>query len=548
MKRALTVLILLLANGAMASDTAVLTVLFTSDVHAHVLPVDMVAERPTKGSLAQAATVIARVRRESSTVVVLDGGDAIEGTPLGHYALVDKSPQATDPTITAMNAIGYDAAAIGNHEFNYGLDALRRALSGSRFPWLAANLVGTDGAHLRVGSDLVILRGGIRIGVVGLTNPNIPHWDPAAHWAGLTFQDPVTIAAARVAALRPRCDVLIVVLHAGFERDLETGAANDSDFENSAWRIAQIPGIDLLLTGHTHRDVAPRKLGGTIVAQPGRWAELITRIDLTLKMEKRRWHVADWKGVNLPTVGELPDETILSSVAAARERAERELARPIGELVVPLKIGGLPTSDDAGLDLIHAVQLDATGAQLSLAAPIGMASLEFPAGQVTPRLAHALYPYPNTLLVVALTGSQLRAVLEHAVRGWTSLDCARPEACLLLRDAKLPPYNYDSLQGADYLVNPLAPNGQRIRGLRIDGREIGPDMIVTVAINSYRGAGGGNFPFLATAPRVKEVDRPMVDLIVEFFERHGKVTPRADDNWAMTIPLTELVPGRAARR
>jgi 2',3'-cyclic-nucleotide 2'-phosphodiesterase (5'-nucleotidase family) len=517
-------------------------------VHAHVTPVDLVAQRPAKGSLAQAATLIGRVRRESTAVLVLDGGDAIEGTPVAHYALVDPSPTTPDPTIAAMNVIGYDAAVIGNHEFNYGLDTLRRSLSGSHFPWLAANIEGTAAVQLPIGREKVITRGGVKVGILGLTSPNVPHWDPASHWKGLTFADPVATAASAVASLRPRCDVLVVVLHAGFERDLDSGASNETDFENSAWRIAQLPGVDLLLTGHTHRDIAPRKVGGTLVAQPGRWAELVTRIDLTLRREGRRWQIADWKGANLPTSAETADEAVLAAVAPAVKRAESELARPIGELVAPLKVGGLPTADDAGGDLIHAVQLEATGAELSLAAPIGMASMEFPAGPVTPRLAHALYPYPNTLLVVALSGAQLRQVLEHAVRGWNGLDCGRPEACLLLRDPKLPPYNYDSLQGASYLVNPLAPVGTRVRGLHLAGRDLGSDTLVTVAINSYRGAGGGNFPFLGTAPRVKEVDRPMVDLIVEYFERHGKVTPQADDNWGITVPLTEFVPGRAPRR
>jgi 2',3'-cyclic-nucleotide 2'-phosphodiesterase (5'-nucleotidase family) len=541
MPRRLLLLPLMLASTALAGDTAHLRVLFTSDVHAHVLPYDQVRQRPTKGSLAQVATFVARARAEVGACVVLDGGDAIEGTPLAHYAHVGANADGADATIAAMNLIGYDAVTLGNHEFNYGLDVLRSCLRQSHVPWLAANLRGAKEAGLPLRASVVVERGGLRVGVLGLTNPNIPHWDPPSHWAGLEFTDPVAAARSGVAELRRKADVVIVVIHAGFEQDLETGASNDTDFENYAWRVAQVPGIDVLLTGHTHKDIPPRRLGSTVIAQPGRWAEEVTRIDLTLKRKGSAWTVADWQGANVPVASEAPDPAIVAATEPLRARVEKELSRVIGELQAPLRVSGVPTADDAGLDLVHAVQLEATGAQLSLAAPLGFASQEFPAGPITPRLAHALYPYPNTLLVVALTGKQLKEVLEHAARGWVGLDCLKPESCTLLRDPKLPAYNFDSLQGASYLVDPLAPVGERIHGLRVGGRAVTPGELFTVAINSYRGAGGGNYPHLASAPRVKEVDRPMTDLLIEYFERHGQIRPSVDDNWALTIKLGERV-------
>lgn len=541
MVRRLCIMLMLAAGGAEAQDAARLTVVFTSDVHAHVLAEDQVRQRPGRGSLAQAATLITRIRAEGVPTVVLDGGDVIEGTPLSHYALVAPGADGVDPTIAAMNLIGYDAAVIGNHEFNYGLDVLRNSLKQARFPWLASNLRGAGEVGLPLGDSVLLERAGIRVGVLGLTNPNIPHWDPASHWRGLEFTDPVVTARQAVAELRRRSDLVIVVLHSGFERDLETGVSNQSDFENYTCRVAEIPGIDLLLTGHTHRNLPPRRLGTTVVAQPGRWAEQVTRIDLTMKRDRGRWTVAEWKGVNLPTVGEVPDTAIVAAVEPLRVRVDRELSRVIGELGAPLRVGGLPTADDPVLDLIHSVQLEATGAQLSLGAPVSMTRMEFPAGPVTPRLAHALYPYPNTLVVVALTGGQLGEVLEHAARGWTGMTCTPPDTCTLERDPDLAFYNFDSVQGATYLVSPLASPGHRVRGLRIGGRPVQRDELVTLVINSYRGAGGGNYPFLQTAPRVKEVDRPMTDLLIEFFERNGKVTPGADDNWAFTIPLRESV-------
>ncbi len=533
------------AGSAFAQERATLTVLFTSDTHAHVLPFDDVRERPAFGSIAQAATVIARIRRENPRNVVLDGGDVIQGTPLGYYAIAATDASGQDPTIAAMNIVGYDASVLGNHEFNFGLDVLRRSLEQARFPWLAANLAGAKEAHLPVEREVVLDRGGVRVGVLGLTNPNIPHWDPPAHWRGLQFGDPVAVAQERLAALRARSDVVIVVLHSGFERDPDTGVPDDTEHENFAWRLAQLDGIDLLLTGHTHRDIPPRALGKTVVAQPGRWAELVSRVDLELAKGESGWRVAGWRGENLKTAGEEPNAEVVAAVAAAQKRAMAELSRPLGELTAPLWVVGLPTSDDPGVDLIHAVQVEATGAQLSLAAPLGGGRVEFPAGAVTPRLAHALYPYPNTLVVVRLTGSQLKDVLEHAVRGWLRIECRGGETTLV-RDPALPAFNYDTLEGATYLVDPAAPMGRRIHGLRVAGKEVQPDETFAVAINSYRAAGGGGYPHLATAPRVREIDRPMVELIVEYFVRHTKVTPAADDNWSFTLPLREAQAPRAS--
>jgi 2',3'-cyclic-nucleotide 2'-phosphodiesterase (5'-nucleotidase family) len=529
----------LLGGVAHGEEHASLTVLFTSDIHAHVLPFDDIREQPADGSLAQVATLVSRVRAASPRTIVLDGGDAIQGTPLGYYAIVAAGASGEDPTIAAMNLVGYDAAVVGNHEFNFGLAVLRRSLSQSKFPWLAANLSGAGPAGLPVRDELVIERGGVRVGILGLTNPNVPHWEEAAHWTGLSFRDPVTVASERLARLRARADVVIVVVHAGFERDLGNGEANDTDSENFAWRLAQLPGIDLLLTGHTHRNIPPRALGKTVVAQPGKWATLVTRVDLDLERTPAGWRVGGWQGTNLSTAGESPDPRVVAAVAAAEQRTSAELSRPIGTLTAPLVVHPLPLQDDPGVDLIHAVQLEASGAQLSLAAPLGMNTVEFPAGRVTPRLVHALYPYENTLVEVRLSGSEVKDVLEHAVRGWTGLDCTAPPGCALRRDPRVPSYNFDTLEGATYLVDPAAPIGQRVRGLRFAGAPIQPADVFTVAVNSYRAAGGGGFPHLAAAPRVKEIDRPMVDLIVEYLARHATITPTSDDNWAFMMRVHE---------
>lgn len=540
-----TVWVGLAAGVAAAGQEVTLSVVFTSDVHAHVLPYDEVRQRPARGSLAQVATLVREAREQNPLTVVLDGGDAIQGTPLAHYVLTGQMGNGADPTVAAMNLVGYDAAVLGNHEFNYGLGPLKRALAQSRFPWLAANLEGTAEAKVEVKPWVILKVGPLRVGVVGLTNPHVPYWDPPEHWQPLKFGDPLRRAKGLIELLRPQVDVLIVVAHTGFEKDLATGEPNGSDEENFAWRLAHIPGVDLLLTGHTHRDIPPQKLGQTWVAQPGRWAELVTRLELRLRKEGRRSRVVSVTGRNVP-VGDLePDPRVAQALAPLAAQVKAELDKPLGRLETPLRIGGLPVEDEAGLDLIHRVQLWATGAELSLAAPVASSVQEIPPGPLTPRLAHALYVYPNSLVVVRVTGDQLKAILEHAVRGWTSVRCAARGALELVRDETLPTYNYDTMEGADYLVDPTAPVGQRVRQLKVKGKPVAPTDSFTLVVNSYRAAGGGGYPFLRDAPRVKVVEKQVVDVLVEYFSKLGTLQPEASGNWFFA---PHMVPAPAARR
>lgn len=540
MRRHLAALALIFA-GWSAAETTTLTVLYTSDLHGRLLPYDEVRQRALRGSVAQAATLISRVRAENSRTIVVDGGDTLQGSALTHIVLASPGADVVDPTIAALNLVGYDAAVLGNHEFNYGLPPLRRALSQSKFPWLAANLGGTAAAGLPVSDAVILDKGGVRVAVLGLTNPNVPHWDLPERWMNLIFRDPVAEAEARLATLRARADVVIVVAHTGFERSLETGNEDGSSAENFGWRLAQVPGIDLLLTGHTHRDLRPQRVGATVVAQPGRWGEIVTRVDFELERRADGWAITEWRGANLPTQDEAPSEAVLAAVDPARARVEGELARVLGELTAPLSLGGVPTTDDPAIDLVHAAQLAASGAQLSLASPLGSSATEFPAGPLTPRLAHALYPYPNSLVVVRITGRQLKDVLEHAVAGWIGVECQAGLPCSLRRDRQRPGYNFDTLEGADYAIDPAAPRGERVAFLRVAGRLVRDDDRFTLVINSYRAAGGGSYPHLATAERVATVDRPMTEILVEYFQRQRRITPEANGNWVFTLPMVGVV-------
>ncbi|MCU0233281.1 MAG: bifunctional metallophosphatase/5'-nucleotidase [Thermoanaerobaculales bacterium] len=532
------------ATGAEPPDTARLTVLHTSDLHGSVLPFDDQLNRASdRGSLAQVATLVTEIRAAADhPVLVLDSGDTIQGTPFEQFVHLRWSEPS--PTIAAMNRIGYQAMAVGNHEFNFGLEPLRRAGRQAGFPFLAANCV-------RAGSDepafqpyTILEVGPLKVGVLGLITPNVPGWEQPENYAGLEFLAMDDAARRWLPVLRgdEGCDLVVVLAHTGFERDPETGDPDGSAHENFAWRLSEVPGIDVLLTGHTHRDIPPRELHGVIVAQPGARASHLTRIDLELERENGSWRIASWEGRNLASGAAAADGGIADAMAEAHHRVAAALDGPAGEVSGEVRVERCRLADCEAVDLLHAVQLEATGAQLSLAALLNAKAPPLAPGPVSWRWIHAFYVYPNSLLAVRLTGAQVRDVLEHTARFYDGLECPPAGGCTVLTDPAIPHYNVDTMAGLSYRIDPTAPEGARVRDLRFEGRPLRPEASFTVALNSYRAAGGGMFPHLAAAEVVWRSSTEMSELIGDYLARHRPWQPVADGNWVIGRDLAAEEP------
>jgi len=518
-----------------AVSTQRLTLLHTSDLHGAVLPVDDVTNRPARGSLAQVATLVAAVRSEvDQPVLVLDSGDAIQGTPFELFAHVRWGEPS--PTIGAMNRVGYAAMAVGNHEFNFGLEVLRRGERQATFPMLSATVIDRATGEPAFPPFVVLEAGAVRVGVLGLTTPAIPGWEMPEHYRGLDFLTPETALARWLPVLRTRCDLVVVLAHTGFERDVETGepAAGADPFEDSAWRLAHTPGVDLLLTGHTHRSIPPRRLGEAIVAQPGSRARFVTRVDLELERGPEGWRIARFEGANLPTADLPADAGVTAPLADLHARLTRALDTPVGSVSAPLSVAGCRVADCAALDLIHAAQLEASGAEASLAATLSPRTPDLPAGPVTWRWVHGLYVYPNSLVAVRLTGAQVRDLLEHAARYHDGLDCSgEGVGCTLLTDPAIPLYDVDSMAGVSYRVDPTRPEGERVRDLTREGLPLADDEVLTVVVNNYRAAGGGGYPHLAEAEVIWRDPCQMTEVLGEFLTRHDPYPAVADGNWRL---------------
>ena len=524
----------------LAAGAATLTVLHTSDLHGHVHPRDTLSDRDFGEGLARVATVARSVRQAGHPMLLLDSGDTIEGTPMQALVFRKGVGDGTDPTVRAMNRIGYDAMAVGNHEFDFGRERLEKSRREARFPWLSANIVSGDG---RPAFPPYIVReiAGARVGILGLTTKNVPGWELASRIAGLKFLDTVETARRYVPVLRgkERCDVVIVITHQGFERDPETGEDRGTSEENQAYALAtEVPGIDLLLTGHTHTDIAPRKLGGAWISQPGRYGNTLTRFDLSLSRQGKRWKIDSVKGRNLPMKGVAPDPEITAAVSVEHDAAMKALAEVVATLEAPVTAREARTADTALLDWLHAVQRRAGRAELSFASllPGGLATWQ--AGPLTARQVNQFYPYENTLVTVRATGRQVRQALEAAARcvSGLALEEGRP---VWKRNPAVWGYNCDTMEGAEYALDPTRPEGKRLLFLRRGGRDVGDEEVFTVAINSYRAAGGGGYSVWRDCPRISESQSGLRDLLLEDARSRKTLKLETDLNWSLSPALPE---------
>ena len=544
--RALPLLFVALAAGGIAPDTVTVTLLETSDLHGHLLPWDDVRLRPADVGLARIATRVTEIRKASPNVLLLDAGDTIEGTPeeslQAHRAafaalLSSEGAPDADPMARAMSRMGYDAMAVGNHEFNFGLDVLRKAQRESSFPWLSANARRARDGTPAFPEYVVRTIGGVRIGLLGLTTPAIPGWEPEGNRPGLVWEDPVVTAGRLVPVLRgrERCDYVVLLIHSGLEVEPETGISDGTDFENRVAALArEVRGIDLILMGHTHRRIPLRKISGVPVIQPGRWGEALARVDVAFSKRGGRWKAEEPKGELLPSDASIPPDAAVAAVAAPFERAARRwLDETVADADEPFSAEKARLVDSALLDLINDTQLKATGADLSMTSLLPGGRYEgLPKGRVTVRDLWALYPYENQLVVVEIDGAGLKACLEHAAEFYGTAALAGGRIVLTPNDRMIP-YNFDAVQGASYRIDPTAPVGRRIRDLVVKGRPVRPGDRFTLAVNSYRAQGGGGYSALRNARVVKSVPVGIRDLLIESLRAAGPLRPAVDHNWVL---------------
>ncbi|MDQ0892717.1 5'-nucleotidase C-terminal domain-containing protein [Agromyces ramosus] len=545
------------AAAVAADDKSVtITVMGTSDLHSNAVNWDYYTDAPFKDSagnvvgLARVSSVVNQVRadRGRDRTLLFDAGDTIQGTPLGfYYASVDPVTEsgAMHPIAAQMNAIGYDAVALGNHEFNYGLDFLANWISQMDADVLAANAVhaGTKvPAYLPYTIKTMKVKGRppIRVGVLGLTNPGVVIWDKANVSGKIEVLDLIESAARWVPVIRNAgADVVIVSAHAGDSGLSSYGT--DLPVENASALLAErVPGIDAILFGHAHRDVPQRFIVNSVsgeevvLSEPKCWGQRLSVFDLTLAFERGAWKVTSKSAITVNTNTVVDDPALVALVKPQHDAVVAYVNQTVAISTEAMSAAEACWKDTAILDYVNAVQTatvaDAVAGSahaalpiLSIAAPFNRAAT-FPAGAVTIKDVAGLYIYDNTLLASVLTGAQIKDYLEYSARYFQHVAPDAPVAPATWTNAhNLPDYNYDQFSGVTYDIDLSQPEGSRIVGLAYAGTPVAANQEFLVAVNNYRQSGGGGFPHIAAAPVVYNAQIAIREAIVSYASASGTI-------------------------
>lgn len=529
-------LALVLVARSFVPDRVQITILSTTDLHGNIDPIDYYTNKPDNRGLAKVATLIKRIRKENPNSLLIDSGDTIQGTPLESIH-GRKNNQPIDPMMLVMNLLNYDSMTVGNHEYNFGLKVLEKARGEAKFPWLSANTydVGTQKTHYK--PYIVKEVAGVKIGVLGLTTPGIPNWDNPPNYAGLEFLEPVSEARKWVAVLRDqeKVDVVAIAMHMGLGEDLRSGEVSPGQVphENEAIAIAQeVPGVDVIFMGHTHREVPSLYINGVLLTQANYWGKQLARADLYLqKNANGSWRVYAKSARTLATDDRVEADPEVVKLAQPYDQETQEwLARVIGQSAEELTAKDARFRDTAILDLIQKVQLEAGKADVSMVASFN-SEARIAKGPVTVRDIAGLYVYENTLVVLEITGQQLKDALEHSAKYFKAYVPGKPASDLV--DEKIPAYNFDIAEGVTYDLDISKPVGQRIQNLRFRGQPLSMTRKLRLATNNYRVNGGGGYTMYKDAPVVYRSSEEIRELIIDWVERNKTVPVKPDNNWRL---------------
>lgn len=517
-----------------------LTILYTSDVHGNAMPILYGTNEPADIGLAKYASVVKEERKHTENLILIDNGDLIQGTPLmTHY--VKEHTEKENPMTGIMNRIGLDAAVLGNHEFNFGAKVLENAVMQSAFPWLSANIIDEATGKPRFGDPYLIktLPNGIRAAIIGVTTHYIPNWESADHIKGLSFQDSFEALKEWVAYIHrtEKPDILIASYHGGFERDLETGEPTEPlTGENQGYQMCeQIPGIDVLLTGHQHRWLEGR-INDVLVLQPGNNGQAYGKVNIKLGKDSNGWTVLDKKGKLHTFENVASDPEIIEYMESLESSVQNWLDQPIGHIR-----GNMAINDPLEarirkhpfIQFIQNVQTDESGADISVTSLLNNTSSGF-GETVTMRDIVSNYMYPNTLAVLELTGSDIKAALEKSAEYFTVSD-----GKIAVTPAYIAPkpqhYNYDMWEGIDYSIKVGNPPGSRVENITHNGEPLDCNRKYHVVLNNYRANGGGNYDMFKNKPVIREIQKDAVEMIREYFEQHPIVEATVNNNFKVEI-------------
>ena len=563
-------------------------ILATTDLHTNLVNYDYYQDKPAQNvGLAKTAVLIEDAKKENSNVLLVDNGDTIQGTPLGTYkAIVNPIKDGEQhPMYTALQKLGFDAGTLGNHEFNYGLDYLKKVIATAGMPIVNANVVDANtGAFVydpyKIIKKTYTDKNGrsvdVNIGVTGIVPPQILSWDKANLEGKVKVNDSVEAIQAIIPEMRKAgADVVLVLSHSGIGDDkYEKGE------ENEGYQIASLPGVDAVVTGHSHAefpsgngtgfyekyagvDGVNGKINGTPVTMAGKYGDHLGVIDLNLRYTDGKWSVVGSKAAirKIDTKSQAADERITAIAKEAHEGTVKYVRQQVGTTSAPITSYFALVKDDPSVQIVNNAQIwyakkelagtpEANLPILSAAAPFkagtrgdATAYTDIPAGPIAIKNVADLYLYDNVTAILKVTGAQLKEWLEMSAGQFNTIDPTSKEPQQLV-NPNYRTYNFDVIDGVTYEFDVTQPNkydregktvnsdASRVRNLKYQGKEVTADQEFIVVTNNYRA--NGKFPGVRDASLNQLLGLENRQAIINYILEEKNINPSADGNWRFT--------------
>ena len=548
------VLLAVLLASCSSADMDSVKIVCTSDVHGHFFPYDYLHDKSSSGSLARVSSYLNELRSSTAygdNVIYIDNGDILQGQPTAYYSnTVDVGN--THLAADVLNYLKCDVAMLGNHDIETGGSTYQRYLEDLDCKAVAGNILYEDTDFPFLPPYVLIERGGLQIAFLGLTTPAIPNWLPRSLWKGLQFADMEQSAQRWMRHLHEHAnpDLVIGLFHSGYEG----GIVTDECVENATRAVAEfVPGFDAIFYGHDHRARCEKIVnveGDTVLLiNPANNADKVATLDVKrVKVGGREELVltADLVDMNTYEV----DVKYLETFATKHQEVQDYVSRRIGTLTDSISSRDAYFGPSPFIDFIHQMQLAVSGAQISFVAPLTF-DTTLAKGDVYVRDMFNLYRYENMLYVMRLKGYEIKNYLEMSYSLWTNQMTSANDHLLLFDDVEIMAdanasrmkhlvYNFDSAAGILYEVDVTRPTGEKIAIKSLaDGKPFDMNGVYLVALNSYRGNGGGELltkgagiPHDELARRVEystEIDLRFY--MLNYIEMAGTISPKALNHW-----------------
>jgi 2',3'-cyclic-nucleotide 2'-phosphodiesterase / 3'-nucleotidase len=487
--------------------TKSISIIETTDIHGVILPYDYIEKEKLNSSLASSYTYIKSIRAEKDATILLDNGDNIQGQPdVYYYNFIDTASKHLLADV--MNYMRYDVGTVGNHDIETGHAVYDRLVNEYDFPLLAANAINIESGLPYFKPYYTLKKKGIKVVVFGLVTPLIPNWLPNELYEGIEFKGMLETAREWMPAiLKEKPDLVVGLFHSGWNSSIDELHKNDDGSVAVAYNV---PGFDIIFTGHDHKianENFVNMIGDTVlILNGGSKSRNLAQADITFTNDKKKGkkhRIITGKIVDVEDFE--PNSEFLTKFIPQHDQIIEYVNRVIG--ISPANISSRDSyfGPSAFVDMIHSIQLEITGADISFAAPLSF-DVQIPKGPITVGDMFKLYRFENMLYTMKLSGEEIQKYLEYSYSKWYNVMRSPEDEMLKLRLGKdgkpiltkgkvwlqNQPYNFDSAVGIDYTVNISKPNGARINISRLsNGATFDKNKIYTVAANSYRGNGGG---------------------------------------------------------